>query len=90
MTAVNFVLQMAKADGSRVTVAGGASFVKVNGKDWEVGQSICARGTNVTKKKEFDEKFWSTLVGRCSRRKVLRYWKEAYILMRNHGPIMLN
>ena len=33
---------MAEAGSSRVTLAGGASFVKVNGKDWEVGQTVKA------------------------------------------------
>ena len=47
VTSVNFVLKIAEAGSSRVVLAGGASFVKVSGKDWEVGQSICARGTNV-------------------------------------------
>ena len=48
VTSVNFVLKIAEA-GSRVALAGGASFVKINGKDcqWEVGQSIRARSTNV-------------------------------------------
>ena len=47
MASANFVLKIAEAGSSRVVLAGGASFVKVNGKDWEVGQSICTRGTNV-------------------------------------------
>ena len=33
-------------------IAGGVSFIKVNGKDWEIGQSIHARGMHVSKKKE--------------------------------------
>ena len=62
VTSVNFVLKMAEAGSSQVTLAVGASFVNVNGKDWEVGQSIRARGTNVTKKKELMKIFgplWS-------------------------------
>ena len=47
VTTVKFVLKMAEAGSSRVTLAGGASFVKVNGKDWEKEQSIRALGTNV-------------------------------------------
>ena len=52
VTSVNFVLKMAETGSSWVTVAGGASFIKVNGKDWEVGQSIRAKRTHVSKKKE--------------------------------------
>ena len=62
MTSVNFVLKLAETVSSRVTVAGGASFIKVNGKDWEVGQSIRARCTHVSKKKELMKIFgplWS-------------------------------
>ena len=48
MTSVNVVLKMVE----QVTLAGGESFIKVNEKDWEVGQYTCARGTHVSKKKE--------------------------------------
>ena len=47
MTSVNFALKIAEASSSRIVLAGGECFVKVNGEDWEVGQSIRARGTNV-------------------------------------------
>ena len=49
MTSVNFVLKIAEAGSSRVVLAGGASFVKVNRKDWEGGQSIRAREVRMSK-----------------------------------------
>ena len=49
VSSINFVL---KTGSSRVTLSGCASFIKVNGKDWVVGQSICARGMHVSNKKE--------------------------------------
>ena len=52
MTSTNFELKIVETGSSRVTLAGGASFIKVNGKDWEVGQSMRARGVHVSKIKE--------------------------------------
>ena len=59
---------MAENCSSGVTLAGGRSLIKVNGKDFEVGQSIRARGTNVAKKKELMKIFgplWSD--GHCAK-----------------------
>ena len=47
VTSVNFVLKIAEVGSSRVALAGGASFLMVNGKDWEVRQSIRELSTNV-------------------------------------------
>ena len=58
VTSINFVLKIVETCSSRVTctLAGCASFIKVNGKDWEVGQSICARGMHVSNKKKLRNK----------------------------------